>query len=108
MNLYKLLGDREREGRPIRIGLIGAGRYGTMYLSQARNIPGVHVVAIADVNVARARGAFELVDWPAEAMAADIPEALANRTTTIVDNGTYKTKTEAETGLKTTKVCTEN
>ncbi|MDY0914816.1 NAD(P)H-dependent oxidoreductase [Rathayibacter festucae] len=86
MNLYKLLGDREREGRPIRIGLIGAGRYGTMYLSQARNIPGVHVVAIADVNVARARGAFELVDWPAEAMAADIPAALANRTTTIVDN----------------------
>lgn len=29
-------------------------------------------------------------------------------TTTIVDNGTYKTKTEAETGMKTTKVCTEN
>jgi hypothetical protein len=27
-------------------------------------------------------------------------------TTTIVDNGTYKTKTEAETGMKTTKVCT--
>jgi hypothetical protein len=29
-------------------------------------------------------------------------------TTTVVDNGTYKTKTEAETGMKTTKVCTEN
>ena len=29
-------------------------------------------------------------------------------TTTIVDNGTYKTKTEAETGMKTTKVCTDN
>ena len=28
-------------------------------------------------------------------------------TTTIVDNGTYKTKTEAETGMKTTKVCTQ-
>jgi hypothetical protein len=28
-------------------------------------------------------------------------------TTTIVDNGTYKTKTEAESGMKTTKVCTE-
>ncbi len=27
-------------------------------------------------------------------------------TTTIVDNGTYKTKTEAEAGMKTTKVCT--
>jgi N-methylhydantoinase A/oxoprolinase/acetone carboxylase beta subunit len=28
-------------------------------------------------------------------------------TTTIVDNGTYKTKTEAETGMKTTKVCSQ-
>jgi predicted homoserine dehydrogenase-like protein len=84
VNLHKLLEERERDGKPIRIGLIGAGRYGTMYLSQARNIPGVHVVAIADINVERAKGAFALVDWPAEQMAADIPEALANRTTTIV------------------------
>jgi len=29
-------------------------------------------------------------------------------TTTIVDNGTFKTKTEAETGMKTMKVCTTN
>jgi hypothetical protein len=28
-------------------------------------------------------------------------------TTTVVGNGVYKTKTEAETGMKTTKVCTE-
>jgi N-methylhydantoinase A/oxoprolinase/acetone carboxylase beta subunit len=27
-------------------------------------------------------------------------------TTTVVDNGTFKTKTEAETGMKTMKVCT--
>jgi hypothetical protein len=29
-------------------------------------------------------------------------------TTTIVDNGIFKTKTEAETGMKTMKVCTTN
>ena len=29
-------------------------------------------------------------------------------TTTVVDNGTYKTKTEAESGMKTTKICTEH
>jgi hypothetical protein len=29
-------------------------------------------------------------------------------TTTIVDNGLFKTRTEAETGMKTMKVCTEN
>ena len=27
-------------------------------------------------------------------------------TTTVVDNGTFKTRTEAETGIKTMKVCT--
>ena len=29
-------------------------------------------------------------------------------TTTVVDNGVFKTKTEAETGMKSIKVCTEN
>ncbi|TFB96408.1 MULTISPECIES: NAD(P)H-dependent oxidoreductase [unclassified Cryobacterium] len=84
MNLYKLLEDRERDGRPIRVGLIGAGRYGTMYLAQARNIPGIHVVAIADINVARAQGAFALVGWPEDQLAPDITSALATRSTTII------------------------
>lgn len=84
MNLHSLLQQREAEGRPIRVGLIGAGRFGTMYLSQARNIPGIHVVAIADINVVRAEGAFNLVGWPDDQMATNIDDALANRTTTIV------------------------
>jgi hypothetical protein len=29
-------------------------------------------------------------------------------TTTVVGDGVYKTKTEAETGMKSIKVCTEN
>ena len=29
-------------------------------------------------------------------------------TTTVVDHGMFKTKVEAETGMKTMKVCTEN
>ena len=29
-------------------------------------------------------------------------------TTTVVDNGTFKTRTEAESGMKTMKVCTSN
>ena len=84
MNLHSLLQQRERDGRPIRVGLIGAGRFGTMYLAQARNIPGVHVVGIADINVERAKGALALVDWPAEAVAVDIDAAIANRTTVVL------------------------
>jgi predicted homoserine dehydrogenase-like protein len=86
MNLHKLLSDREREGRPVRVGLIGAGRYGTMYLAQANNIPGIHVVAIADINVKRAEGAFELVGWPKGQIAPDIATALRDRSTAIVAN----------------------
>jgi predicted homoserine dehydrogenase-like protein len=86
MNLHKLLSERESSGRPIRIGLIGAGRYGTMYLAQARNIPGVHVVAIADINVDRARNALTMVGWPEEAFVEDIDAALATRATTIISD----------------------
>jgi len=86
VNLHKLLSDREQDGRPVRVGLIGAGRYGTMYLAQANNIPGIHVVAIADINVKRAEGAFELVGWPKDQIAPDIATALRDRTTTIVAN----------------------
>ena len=84
MNLHSLLHDREQNGKPIRVGLIGAGRFGTMYLSQARNIPGIHVVAIADINTERARGSFDLVNWPTDQMADTIADAIANRTTAIV------------------------
>jgi predicted homoserine dehydrogenase-like protein len=84
MNLHPLLEQRERDGRPIRVGLIGAGRYGTMYLAQARNIPGIHVVGIADTNVERARGALKLVDWPAGEIAVDVGAAIADRTTAVL------------------------
>ena len=86
MNLHKLLSDREQEGRPVRVGLIGAGRYGTMYLAQANNIPGIHVVAIADINVKRAEGAFDLVGWPKDQIAPDVASALRDRTTAIIAN----------------------
>ena len=41
MNLYRQLLSQNSEGKSIRVGLIGAGKFGTMYLTQARNTPGV-------------------------------------------------------------------
>ena len=39
MNLHRMLKDRERDGKPVRVGLIGAGKFGTMFLAQARRTP---------------------------------------------------------------------
>src|ERR671919_429155 len=64
MNLSRLLARREADGRPIRVGLIGAGKFGTMFLAQARLTRGLHVVAIADLDVERARQACRRAGWP--------------------------------------------
>ena len=36
MNLYRLLKERAAAGRPLRVALIGAGKFGSMYLAQAQ------------------------------------------------------------------------
>ena len=60
MNLHRLLAARAAAGNPVRVGLIGAGKFGTMSLAQARTTPGVHVVAGTDLEPERARGAFRV------------------------------------------------
>ena len=61
MNLYaKLL---ERQDNPLRIGLIGAGKFATMYLAQVPKTPGVKLVAIADLNPPNARENLQRVGW---------------------------------------------
>jgi predicted homoserine dehydrogenase-like protein len=70
MNLHRLLQQRAAEHRPLRIGLIGAGKFGTMYLAQARRTPGVHLVAVADLDPARARRSLRAAGWPADTLRA--------------------------------------
>ena len=50
-----MLLERQAQGRPVTVGVVGAGKFGTMFLAQARTTAGMHVVAVADLNVARAR-----------------------------------------------------
>ena len=85
MNLHELLREREDAGQPIRVGLIGSGRFGTMYLSQARNIPGVRVAAIADINTARARESLARVDWPEADIVDSVDDLTDGKTAVIAD-----------------------
>jgi predicted homoserine dehydrogenase-like protein len=56
MSLHNLLMAREASKKPIRVGVIGAGRYGAMFLAQSRFIPGMEVVGTADLDWARTSG----------------------------------------------------
>ncbi|WP_418315018.1 NAD(P)H-dependent oxidoreductase [Piscinibacter sakaiensis] len=79
MSLYNKLRQRAAEKRPIRIGLIGAGKFGSMYLAQIPRTPGVQLVGIADLSPAAARANLERVGWSAErSSAASLDEAVRN------------------------------
>ena len=87
MSLHARLQQRAAEGRPIRIGLIGAGKFGSMYLAQIPRTPGVQLVAIADLSPDAARVNLERVGWERErATAASVQEALKQGTTWITDD----------------------
>jgi predicted homoserine dehydrogenase-like protein len=70
MNLYRLLQKRAAAGHPVRVGLIGAGKFGSMFLSQVPTTPGLEVAAIADLSPERARAACRHVGWTEERIAA--------------------------------------
>ncbi len=70
MNLHGLLAARAGEGRPIRVALIGAGKFGAMFLAQVPRLPGLEVVTIADLAPDRARATCRSVGWDAGRIAA--------------------------------------
>ncbi|MGH8629447.1 MAG: NAD(P)H-dependent oxidoreductase [Burkholderiales bacterium] len=82
MNLHAKLLERQAAGKPLRVGLIGAGKFGAMYLAQVPKTPGVHLAAIADLSPANARTNLERVGWnPERFSAASLDAALKSGTT---------------------------
>jgi len=87
VNLHALLLEREAAGRPVTVGLIGAGKFGTMFLSQARLTAGMHIVGVADLNVARAKDQLKTAGWEAgRYAAATLGDALKSRVTLVTDD----------------------
>jgi len=87
MNLHRMLLQRADEGRPLRVALIGAGKFGAMYLAQAKHTPGIHIVAVADLAPARAGATLARVAWePARYAARSLAEARERGTTHLTDD----------------------
>ncbi|MDS1135163.1 NAD(P)H-dependent oxidoreductase [Nitratireductor indicus] len=64
MNLYSRSLAEATDGQgPVRVGLVGAGKFGSMFLAQVPTSPGLEVVAIADLSTERVRSACTNVGW---------------------------------------------
>ncbi|MGJ5136208.1 NAD(P)H-dependent oxidoreductase [Bradyrhizobium oligotrophicum] len=69
MNLHALLQARAAAGKPVRVALIGAGKFGSMFLAQVPHVAGLEVPVIIDLDPERARDACRTVGWSAELIA---------------------------------------
>ncbi|HJS78127.1 MAG TPA: Gfo/Idh/MocA family oxidoreductase [Burkholderiales bacterium] len=84
MNLYSKLKQLQK---PLRIGLIGAGKFAAMYIAQVPKTPGVHLVAVADIAPDYARENLKRVGWTSERYgAASIDQAIKTGQTHLSDN----------------------
>ena len=87
MNLHRMLLQRQADGQPIRVALIGAGKFGSMYLAQAQRTPGIHVLGVADLSPPRARKALRHVGWDAARLSArSADDAVRKGLTWITDD----------------------
>jgi predicted homoserine dehydrogenase-like protein len=81
MNLHQLLRERRGAGKPVHVALIGAGKFGSMFLSQVPHTLGLEVPVIVDLDPNRAREACRTVGWDAARIAA----------TTFTDDASWAT-----------------
>ena len=87
MNLFSKLKKLDSESRHVKIGLIGAGKFATMYLAQIKKTPGIKLVAIADIQPDIAKENLKRVDWSEEEFScSSIEEAIKNNKTFITED----------------------
>ncbi len=87
MNLHRLLQERAASGKPARVGLIGAGKFATMFLAQVRKIPGLHLVGVADISKLRAMASFKRANWTEKEIAApSLEEAAKSGRTCLLED----------------------
>ena len=87
MNLHAMLLERQAAGRPVTVGLSGAGKFGTMFASQVRLTDAMHLVALADLDVSRARRQLRTAGWSDEAISApSLGNALARGITHVTED----------------------
>ena len=87
MSLYQKLQQRAEKNKPILVGMIGIGKFGSMYLAQVPNTPGVEVVGVADLSPSQAKSNLLQVGWEGERLSVDsLDEAISLGRTYVTDD----------------------
>jgi len=109
MYLYSSLKQREADARPVRAGLIGAGKFGSMFLSQVPTTPGLIVSVIADLDPSQALERCREVGWDETSLAAttftdDAEEMIRGDNIDVVVEATG----DPSAGIKHALLCAEH
>ncbi len=91
MSLIEKLKARAAENRPVRVAIIGAGKFGSMYLSQVPRTPGIHLVAVVDLSPSRAKESLTRVGWEESRFSATSLQDAAKSGATFVTDDAEKT-----------------
>lgn len=87
MNLFSKLNARHEAGNPIRVGVIGAGKFASMFFAQVLRLPGIHIVSIVDLKPDVALSNLENVGWEKQRYSAtSFDDALKNQSTFVHDD----------------------
>lgn len=65
-SLSTKLAALEAEGKPIQIGIIGAGKFGSMFISQSHRTKGMRLAGIADLSIERALASLKRTGYPTD------------------------------------------
>ena len=87
LDLADRLLKRQEEGKSFRVGVIGAGKFATMFLSQANSTSGFHIAAIADLDFKRAEDSLRTAGFEKDINISGIDEAISSNEIWFTDSG---------------------
>ncbi len=97
----------DESGKPIRVSIIGCGRFGGMMLSQIRLAPGMMVAVACDVDVERAQHALELGGYEDGSMVtsgstSQANEAIRSGKTAVTEDSSVAIDSEVDVVVEAT------
>ena len=99
----ELLQGRAAHAEPLRVGLVGAGTFGSMMLSSAWRLEGVSVVGVVDLKPERAAASLSAAGWPADearALATDDLDELLGRDPEVLVEATGAPSAAVATAMR--------